>query len=42
MTVFFSNGLVGGLTGLALFLLLWPLINALWRVLLGRLNTTRS
>jgi putative tricarboxylic transport membrane protein len=27
MSVFFSNGLVGGLTGLALFLLAWPLIS---------------
>jgi len=27
MTVFFSNGLVGSLTGLALFLLFWPLIS---------------
>jgi putative tricarboxylic transport membrane protein len=27
MTVFFSNGLVGGITGLALFLLFWPLIS---------------
>jgi putative tricarboxylic transport membrane protein len=36
LTVFFSNGLVGGLTGLALFLLFWPLIRALWRHLLGR------
>ena len=29
MTVFFSNWLVGGLTGLALFALFWPLISAL-------------
>jgi putative tricarboxylic transport membrane protein len=27
MTVFFSNGLVGSLTGLALFLLVWPLLS---------------
>jgi len=27
MTVFFSNSLVGSLTGLALFLLFWPLIS---------------
>ena len=33
MSVFFSNGLVGGLTGLALTLLLWPLISAAWRML---------
>jgi hypothetical protein len=33
--VFFSNGLVGSLTGLALFLLFWPLIRTLWRRLLG-------
>src|SRR3970040_1442640 len=26
MTIFFSNALVGGMTGLALFLLFWPLI----------------
>ena len=34
MTVFFSNALVGSLTGLALFLLFWPL--AAWA--LGRLR----
>ena len=28
MGVFFSNGLVGSLTGLALFLLFWPLVSA--------------
>jgi putative tricarboxylic transport membrane protein len=33
MSVFFSNGLVGGLTGLALTLLFWPLIAAGWRAL---------
>jgi putative tricarboxylic transport membrane protein len=27
MSVFFSNALVGSLTGLALFLLAWPLIS---------------
>jgi putative tricarboxylic transport membrane protein len=36
MLVFFSNGLVGGLTSLALLLLFWPLIRAGWRVLLGK------
>jgi len=36
LTVFFSNGLVGGLTGLALFLLFWPLIRALWRATRGK------
>jgi putative tricarboxylic transport membrane protein len=36
MLVFFSNGLVGGLTSLALLLLFWPLIRAGWRVVLGR------
>jgi putative tricarboxylic transport membrane protein len=36
LTVFFSNGLVGGLTGLALFLLFWPLIRALWRAMRGK------
>ena len=29
MSVFFSNGLVGSITGLALFLLAWPVISAL-------------
>jgi putative tricarboxylic transport membrane protein len=29
VSIFFSNGLVGGLTGLALFLLFWPLISFL-------------
>jgi len=28
MSVFFSNALVGSLTGLALFLLFWPLLSA--------------
>jgi putative tricarboxylic transport membrane protein len=27
MTIFFSNALVGGMTGLALFLLFWPLVS---------------
>src|SRR5262252_6257693 len=36
LMVFFSNGLVGGLTALALVLLLWPLIRAIGRRLLGR------
>ncbi len=31
LLVFFSNTLVGSLTGLALVLLFWPLINAGWR-----------
>ena len=31
MTVFFSNALVGSLTGLALFLLFWPLLSIAWR-----------
>jgi putative tricarboxylic transport membrane protein len=30
LMVFFSNGLVGGLTALALLLLIWPLIRVLW------------
>jgi len=34
--VFFSNGLVGGLTALALVLLFWPLIRAGWGVVLGK------
>src|SRR6195256_227918 len=36
LLIFFSNGLVGGLTGLALLLLFWPLIGAAWRALLGK------
>jgi putative tricarboxylic transport membrane protein len=36
LTIFFSNGLVGGLTGLALFLLFWPLVMALVRAILAR------
>lgn len=31
MRIFFSNGLVGGLTGLALFLLFWPMLSGLLR-----------
>jgi putative tricarboxylic transport membrane protein len=33
LTVFFSNGLVGSITGLALVLLFWPLISRLLQVL---------
>jgi putative tricarboxylic transport membrane protein len=29
MSIFFSTPLVGGLTGLALFLLFWPMLSAL-------------
>jgi putative tricarboxylic transport membrane protein len=36
LLVFFSNGLVGGLTSLALLLLFWPLISAGWRLVRGR------
>ncbi len=36
MSVFFSTPLVGGLTGLALFLLLWPVVGALRSRLKGR------
>ena len=36
MLVFFSNGLVGGLTSLALLLLFWPLIRAGWRLVRGK------
>jgi putative tricarboxylic transport membrane protein len=31
MSIFFANGLVGGITVLALALLLWPLVSWLWR-----------
>ncbi len=31
MSIFFSNALVGSLTGLALALLLWPLVSSTWR-----------
>jgi putative tricarboxylic transport membrane protein len=37
MTVFFSNWLVGSMTGLALFALFWPLISAM----LARLRAPR-
>ena len=33
MAIFFSNGLVGSITGLALALLFWPLLSRLWRML---------
>jgi putative tricarboxylic transport membrane protein len=36
LMVFFSNSLVGGLTALALFLLLWPLIRTGLRALQGK------
>ncbi len=36
MSVFFSNGLVGSLTGLALFLLVWPLLSLAIERLRGR------
>jgi len=36
LMVFFSNSLVGGLTALALFLLLWPLIRTALRALQGK------
>jgi putative tricarboxylic transport membrane protein len=36
MTVFFSNALVGSMTGLALFLLFWPLLTLLLARLRGR------
>jgi len=35
LLVFFSNGLVGGLTTLALLLLFWPAIKAGWRAARG-------
>ncbi|TAK51532.1 MAG: tripartite tricarboxylate transporter permease, partial [Betaproteobacteria bacterium] len=35
VTVFFSNGLVGGMTGLALLLLVWPLLAWLVRRVRG-------
>ncbi len=38
MSVFFSNALVGGMTGLALFLLCWPLLSAALAALRGRLR----
>jgi len=36
MTVFFSNALVGSMTGLALFLLFWPLLTLVIARLRGR------
>jgi putative tricarboxylic transport membrane protein len=36
MSIFFSTPLVGGLTALALFLLLWPVVSALRARLKGR------
>jgi putative tricarboxylic transport membrane protein len=36
LLVFFSNGLVGGLTSLALLLLFWPFIRTGWRMVLGK------
>jgi len=36
MTIFFSNKLVGGLTGLALLLLVWPLLSWLIAKARGR------
>jgi putative tricarboxylic transport membrane protein len=36
MSIFFENGLVGGITTLALLLLFWPLISAAYRKLLKR------
>jgi len=36
LLVFFSNGLVGGLTTLALLLLFWPAIKAGWRAARGK------
>ena len=36
MRVFFSNGLVGTLTGLALFLLLWPMVSFGWKKIRGK------
>jgi len=38
MSVFFSNALVGGMTGLALFLLCWPLLSAALEALRNRLR----
>jgi putative tricarboxylic transport membrane protein len=36
MSIFFSNVLVGSLTGLALFLLFWPFLSAVIARLRGR------
>jgi len=38
LRVFFSNGLVGTLTGLSLFLLFWPMLSFVWTKLLARLR----
>jgi putative tricarboxylic transport membrane protein len=38
MSVFFSNALVGGMTGLALFLLVWPLLSVALEALRNRLR----
>jgi len=38
MSVFFSNALVGGMTGLALFLLCWPLLSAALGALRNKLR----
>ena len=36
MRIFFANGLVGGITTLALALLFWPLLSSLWGRMRGR------
>jgi putative tricarboxylic transport membrane protein len=36
MSIFFSNALVGGITGLALLLLFWPLVRMAYRKALGK------
>jgi putative tricarboxylic transport membrane protein len=36
LSIFFSNALVGGITGLALVLLFWPLLRLIYRKALGR------
>src|SRR2546429_4698839 len=41
MRVFWSNGLVGSITTLALILLFWPLLSALWQRLLGARSEER-
>jgi putative tricarboxylic transport membrane protein len=38
LTVFWSNGLVGSICGLAIFVLFWPQISAI----AGRIITTRA
>src|SRR5258705_5809448 len=42
LSVFFSNSLVGSLTGLALFLLLWPLISLAIDVIRGRSGAAKG